>query len=126
MHREQRLRRRDDFDAVYRRGRSWANTLLVLRALPNGREQSRFGFSISKRVGNAVVRNRVKRRLRAILRVLAIRNGWDLIFTARPSAAEAGYQPLADAVHSLCSRAQLVNLPAHHPARNDRDTADSV
>src|SRR5579864_5637547 len=126
MQQEQRLRRRDDYDAVYRRGRSWANDLLALRALPNGLERSRFGFSVSKRVGNAVVRNRVKRRLREILRALALQRGWDLVFIARPAAAEAGSQSLAAPVRALCGRAELLTLPLAPPKPDNRGKADGV
>ena len=126
MRHEQRLRRRGDFDAVYRRGRSWANNLLALRALPNGLEQSRFGFSVSKRVGNAVVRNRVKRRLKEILRPLAVQPGWDLVFTARPTAAESEFARLGEAVRSLCGQARLLSPPNARQPRGNRTEADRV
>jgi ribonuclease P protein component len=68
MRKEQRLRRRQDFAAAYRKGRTHGNHLLVLRVRPNGLAVSRFGFVTGKAVGNAVVRNRVKRRLRHVVK----------------------------------------------------------
>lgn len=116
MRREQRLRRRQDFGAVYRRGRSWANNVLVLRSLPNGLVTSRYGFSISKRVGKANVRNRVKRRLRESIRALAPADGWDVVVIARQPAAEADYRTLLGALRSLLGRAQMVEMPSSHRA----------
>lgn len=126
MQRKQRLRRREDFDTVYHRGRSWANNLLALRALPNGLDESRFGFSISKRVGNAVVRNRAKRRLREIVRALAIPSGWDAVLIARPPAGAADFQQLSGAVRSLCDHARLRKPPPSQPTHDNRRGPDGV
>src|SRR5205814_9284868 len=70
MQKERRLRRRKDFAAAYRTGRVYGNQLLILRIAPNGGQVTRFGFVTGKAVGNAVARNRVKRRLRAAARAL--------------------------------------------------------
>jgi ribonuclease P protein component len=108
MRKEQRLRRRKDFAVVYRKGRVQSNHLLVLRVLPNEALVSRWGFVAGKVVGGAVVRNRVKRRLREAARALSTRGGFDIVVGARKPAAVAGYQALSDALASLTKRAELL------------------
>ena len=109
MNTRERLRVRRDFLAVYRKGRAWTHRFLVLRALPNGLTYNRYGFVVSKRVGKAVARNRLKRRLREGLRLLSVRPGWDVVFLARPSAAAAKYRQLREALVELLSRARLLD-----------------
>jgi len=79
-----------------------------VKALPNGLNLSRYGFSVSKRVGKAVTRNRVKRLLREILRLISLQPGWDIVFIARPVAATADYTNLEKSVECLLSRARLL------------------
>lgn len=80
---------------------------MVMKALPNGLDLSRYGFSINRRVGGAVVRNRVKRLLREILRETPLRPGWDIILLARSAAAKASYAELKEEVGNLLVRAGL-------------------
>jgi ribonuclease P protein component len=108
MRRAQRLANRRDFAAVYRRGRPYRTGLLVLRALPTGRELSRFGFTVRKELGNAVVRNRLKRRLREAVRSLRVGSGWDLVINARRGAPNAEFQHLTAALRELMSRAGVL------------------
>ena len=108
MGREGYLTKPGQYALVYSKARSWANGLLAVRALPNQLTFSRCGFSISKRVGKAVTRNRVKRLLREILRITPLEPGWDIIFIARPGAATANYVSLEESVKGLLSRARLL------------------
>ena len=105
--RHQRLRKPGEFTAIRRAGKGWSNELLFLRALANGPGPTRFGFSVSKRLGNAVVRNRVKRRLKEIVRQERVAGNWDIVLSARPPAAQASYRELRRAVEALLSRAGL-------------------
>jgi ribonuclease P protein component len=84
--------------------------LLVLGTLANDLPYSRFGFAVSSRIGNAVVRNRIKRRLREImrLRMATIRPGCDIILIARKPIRSAEYHQLETACARLLRRAQLL------------------
>lgn len=100
-----------DFQAVYRDGRSWTNRLLVLRACLMHEGVSRVGFSVSRRIGNAVVRNRVKRRLRASVQEVCLCEGWDIVFIVRAPAAQVRFSPLREAAHELLRRASVIQPP---------------
>ncbi len=108
MQGEENLTKRAQYTLVYNEGRSWVSSLLVMKALPNGLTFSRYGFSVSRQVGKAVDRNKVKRRLREILRVTPLKQGWDVVFIARPPAATASYTGLKKATVGLLSRARLL------------------
>jgi ribonuclease P protein component len=102
-----RLIKPEQFSLVYEKGVSLADRFLVLKALPNEFEYSRYGISVSKKVGNAVVRNRVKRVLREIIRLSPLKSGWDIIFIARGPAASGEYRQLNKSAVNLLSRAVL-------------------
>jgi ribonuclease P protein component len=95
--REARLVRRGEFDAAYRAGkrRSSAHFTIFLRA--NQMKQSRYGFSIKKALGSAVVRNRIRRRVREIVRRhrQEIPPGWDIVIHPKSSLAKANFAALA-------------------------------
>ena len=110
MRGEEYLTKSAQYALVYKQGSSWVSSLIVMKALPNGLSLSRYGFSVSKRVGKAVTRNRVKRLLREILRLAPLEPGWDIIFIARSAAATTRYAELKKSVEGLLSRAKLLTV----------------
>ena len=108
MRDERYLTKPAQYALVYGKGSTLVGDLLVMKALPNGLTLSKYGISVSKRVGKAVVRNRVKRLLREILRVTQLKSGWDIILIARPAAGRADYLSLEKSVSDLLSRARLL------------------
>ncbi len=108
MRGKEHLTRPEQYALVYNEGSSWINDLVVMKALPNGFTFSRYGFSVSRRVGKAVVRNRVKRLFREILRSAQLEPGWDIIFIARPQTAEVNLAGLRKSVQGLLSQAGLL------------------
>ena len=104
MQRQNRLGPNRQFSYVYRRGKRVSTRDLTLLYVKN--RQKRVGFSVSKKVGVAVVRNRTKRRLRECVRPLLERmSGGLYVFVARPSAAEQSFAQLNRQVDQLLSRA---------------------
>lgn len=110
MRRELRLRKNADFQRVRAARRSWAHPLLVLYVAPNDLGTTRAGISVGKRVGGAVVRNRVRRRIREAVRLRHpdVTPGHDLVFIAREPSAQASWPSLWDAVEQLLRRAKLL------------------
>ncbi len=105
---EEYLTKPGQFILVLSQGSSWVGNLVVMRALPNGLKLSRYGLVASKRVGNAVVRNRQKRLLREILRQTPLKPGWDIVFITRPAAANASFTDLRQLVRHLLTQAKLL------------------
>ena len=108
MHKGRRLTRAKDFAAIRREGRSWSDAALVLLARRNSLEVSRVGFSVGRRIGNAVMRNRTKRRLREVVRAAALEGGWDLVLIARKGAASVDFRSLRRSVTRLLMRAGVL------------------
>ncbi len=89
----------------------WSHPIVRVRVLPNQREYSRFGFVVGKRLGNAVVRNRLKRRLREVVRQTSVRPGYDLVIMGRANCAGETYDALRQALRELFLRARLLPEP---------------
>jgi ribonuclease P protein component len=94
--REARLVRKAEFDAVYRAGKRRSSSHFTVFFRVNELPQSRFGFSIKKALGGAVVRNRIRRRLREMVRChrLEIPAGWDIVIHPKNTVAKAQFAAL--------------------------------
>lgn len=105
------------FRRLYQKGKSAANKYLVIYCRRNGSPENRIGYTVSSKLGHAVVRNRVRRRLREIYRLheSQFRPGWDLVVVARSRAVDAPYKKLEGAYLSLAAKLDLLRKeePAH-------------
>ncbi len=117
--RDQRLRKRADFDSVRAHGKRVSDQLFVLIVAPSELARTRWGLAVSRRVGNAVVRNRVKRKIRESIRDMRCKTGMDVIVSARPAAANAGSESVRRSLRQLAGRAGLTPAPAEVGGRSN-------
>lgn len=97
------LKKNRDFQNVYRQGKSYANKYLIMYALQNAGTRNRLGISVSKKVGNSVVRHRMTRLVRESYRLneSAFQGGFDFVVIVRPAAKEKGYREIESALMHL-------------------------
>lgn len=111
-----RLRRASDLRYVRLKGRRWSSGLFVLIVAPRhadlDTQETRFAIVAGRRVGNAVARNRLKRRMREIVRhqLPEIRPGFDCMLIARTPASQANFTEMEADILSLLGRASLIVL----------------
>jgi ribonuclease P protein component len=110
MRRPYRLRRNNDFQQVRHSGKIYASSLMVLAFLQNELDDSRFGFVVNKRLGQAVERNKIKRRMREAVRrrIPQIQPGFDLVFIARQPIREANYTDIEHTLDYLLKKSGLL------------------
>lgn len=104
MRRFPSIKKNSDFQIVYKKGRSYANKLLVMYVYEAGGDQTRIGISVSKKVGNSVVRHRVTRLLRESFRLHREQtdSGLDIVVVARAAAKDSDYKKIESAYRHLC------------------------
>ncbi len=105
-----RLKSESDVQRVWQHGRAWAHPLIILRARPNGLEQTRIAFVAGKKLGNAVVRNRAKRLLREAARqyLPQVVQGYDMVLIARGGMTDTTSTQVRPVVGELLARAGLL------------------
>lgn len=97
------LKKNHQFQFVYKYGKSYANKYLVMYVKENGMDKNRIGISVSRKVGNSVVRHRVTRLVRESYRLheAVFNSGLDIVIVARRSAASVGYEEIESALLHL-------------------------
>ncbi len=106
------LKKNHQFQLVYQENRSYANKYLVMYLRENGTERNRVGISVSKKVGNSVVRHRITRLVRESYRLqeAVFNSGLDIVIVARKRAAFAGYGEIENALLSLGRLHHIISL----------------
>lgn len=104
------LKKNHQFQFVYKNGKSFANRYLVMYIKENGTEQNRIGISVSKKVGNSIVRHRVTRLIRESYRLheAMFNSGLDIVIVARKSAASVGYEEIKKSLLHLGKLHQIL------------------
>ena len=104
------LKKNSDFRRLYAKGKSAANAYMVVYCRRNALGVNRLGYTVSVKLGHAVVRNRVRRRLREIVRLNAprLKNGWDIVVVARSRCVHAEYRKLEAAFLRACGELGLL------------------
>lgn len=107
-----KIKRRRDFKNIYSNGKSLANQYIVMYYISNNMNINRVGFSVSKKIGKSVVRNRYKRLLFENFRQIDadLVKGYDIIFIARNKIVEADYYILRNAMKRLIKKTPLVKV----------------
>ncbi len=101
------LKSNNEFKMVYNKGKSYANKYLVMYILKNGTDTNKIGISVSKKVGNSIVRHRITRVIREIFRLNEIKEGFDIVIIARIMAKDTDYNDLESAYIHLCKLHKL-------------------
>lgn len=105
-----RIKKKKDFEEIFKKGASFKNSLLILRVLENNLDSSRFAFIVSLKVSkSAVKRNKVRRRLSEIIRAnfLEIKNGIDVVLISIPGIEKKDFPEIKEAVEKLLVKAKL-------------------
>ena len=106
------LKKSKDFQKVYNKGNSYANRLLVMYVLENHADKNRLGISVSKKVGNSVIRHHLTRLIREGYRLQEdmFNSGLDMVIIARPAAASIGYEEAESALLHLAKLHHLIKI----------------
>ena len=111
MKHSESLKKNMDFQNVYKNGKSYANKYLVMYVLENDLKRNRIGISVSKKVGNSVIRHRITRLIRESYRLQedVFNSSLDIVVLARSTAREVGYKEIESALLHLGGLHGIIN-----------------
>ena len=106
------LKKNEQFRFVYKNGRSYANKYFIMYVKENGLDKNRIGISVSKKVGNSVVRHRITRLVRESYRLheSVFNSGLDIVVVARKGAADVGYYEIESALLHLAKLHEIIKV----------------
>ena len=121
MIRSESLKKNADFQTVYHKGTSYANRYLVMYVLNNQYTKNRLGISVSKKVGNSVVRHRITRLIRESYRLseMNFKSGLDIVVIARPNAKGISYHEIRSSLLYLSKKHRILN----EAGKNGKETS---
>jgi len=101
-----------DFQNIYKKGKSYANKYLIMYVIKNEKEENRLGISVSKKVGNSIVRHRITRLIRESYRLQEsiFQSGYDIVIVARTNAKEKGYKEIESALLHLGKLHNIIDV----------------
>lgn len=105
------IKKDSDFRKVYQKGKSFADRNLVIYTRQNGKKRSRIGISISKKVGKATVRNRIRRYIKEAYRLNidpSIKNGIDIVFIARVNSSNSTYKDIEKSMKYISKKTGIL------------------
>jgi len=109
LKKENRLKKKKDFDSIYKKGKTIAGKLVFLKILKNNLDINRFGFVVSKKISKkAVIRNKIKRRLREIIKKEIIKKGFDIIINTNLEILNKDYNKIRLEIRNLFKKAKLL------------------
>jgi len=108
---ENRLKKKKDFEKIFKEGKGSKEGLLFLKLVPNGSDKVRFGITVSQKVSKkATRRNKIKRQLRAIinLKLAEIKKGIDVVLVALPGLETKDFRKIEEIVNTLFKKAKII------------------
>ena len=110
MNKQHTLKKNSDFRRLYARGKSSVNPYLVVYSKKNGMNHNRIGFTVSAKLGNAVIRNRLRRQLREIYRLhlFELKGGKDVVIVARSRCIRGDYKKMDASFITACQELELL------------------
>ena len=113
LSKENRLKKKKDFEEVFKKGKGFREDFLFLKIKKNELGVSRIGFVVSKKISRkAVQRNKIKRRLREVMKfyLSKIETGFDIVFLAKPGIGEKDFQEIKEIAQKIFKKAKIFKL----------------